>query len=124
MLAVIVLCWQVLTLYSCGNSEKYELVDIEFANITVDHYEYNYIEFDHDKGTYKLENKTKGTEIVSKQTGRFIVDKNDNITFTNDDIPSQDYVLYDGEKAYFSGDKLHIEAYIDGYGYVSLTYEK
>ena len=113
---------------SCGSlggaKEKYNLVDIDFLNVTVSHYEYNYITFDFDNGTYVLKNKVKANGIVTEQTGKFTVDKDDNVTFTNDQVPTQDYVLYDGEDAYFDGDKLYIEAYIDGYGEVSMVFEK
>ena len=125
VLIVTLLLSAICILSSCGkNVEKYELVDIDFSTVSVDHYEYNYIEFNFDKGTYKLENKAKTTSIVSTQTGRFLVDNQKNVTITNDSIPSQNYVLYSGEKAYFKGNKLHVEAYIQGFGKVYMIFEK
>ena len=126
LLAVILAFSVVLVLGSCGgsNGERYDLVDIDFSGITVEHYEYNYIEFDHDEGTYSLKNKTKLYDTVTRQTGRFIVDPDNKVTITNDLVPTQNYLLYSGEKAYFSGNKFYVSASIPGYGNVSMTFEK
>ena len=111
---------------SCDSEETYDetynLVAINFANITVDQYEYNYIKFNTEKGIYKVQNKVNG--IVTRQTGDYYVNDNNYVTFTNDNIPSQDYVLYDGESAYFRGNRLYVTATIPGYGNVSMTFEK
>ena len=106
------------------NGVKYELIDMHFSNVTVDHYEYNYIEFDFDEGTYILKNKTKANGIVTKQTGEFTVDDDNYVTITNDDIPAQDFFLGDGEEVHFENDYLYIEANIDGYGYVYMIFKK
>lgn len=107
-----------------GNVVRYDLVDVDFANVTVSHYDYNYIEFDFDSGTYELENKVKVNGIVSKQKGRFLVDADNYVTITNDDIPTQNYVLCPGEVIRFEDDKLIIEGSLSGYGKVSMTFSK
>ena len=109
---------------SCGNITKYELIDVEFANISISSFEYNYIEFDEKNNTYKLENKVKQNGIISKQTGTYTVDDNGNVTITNDDNANVDYFLYVGEKRYFKGNAFYVEAYIPGYGNVSMTFAK
>ena len=125
IIAAIVVGVIILILLVCGgNVDRYELVEINFSTLSVNHYEYNYIEFNHNKGTYKLENKTKSNGIICKQTGKFIIDNEGNVTFTNDDVPSQDYVLYPNESVYIKGNKLYVEAYISGYGNVSMVFEK
>ncbi len=83
-----------------------------------------YIEFDFGNGTYKLKNKVKINEIVSIQKGDFWVDDDNHITITNDDIPSQNYLLCPGEEIYFEGNKLIIKGYVLGYGDISMTFQK
>lgn len=117
----------VLFIFAAGcaeNYERYNLSDINLGGVTVEHYEYSYIEFDFDKGIYRLENKTKSNGIVTKQSGSFTTGLNEHITVTNDDIPSQNYLLYIGEELYFKGSNFYVEAYIDGIGYCSLIFTK
>ena len=121
---LLILVISTLCLASCSNVTKYELIDIEFANISVSSYEYNYIEFNENNNTYKLENKAKQNGIVTKQTGTYSVDDKGNVSLTNDDNPNMDYVLYNNEKTYFKGNAFYVEAYIPGYGNVSMTFSK
>ncbi|MBQ9118302.1 MAG: hypothetical protein IJY11_03770 [Clostridia bacterium] len=115
----------VLLLVGCAdNGIRYDLTEVDFSSVTVDHYEYNYIEFDFESNTYELENKAKGNGIITRQKGSFFVDDEDYVTITNDDIPSQDYLLYEGETLYFKGDNFHAEAYIPGYGNVYMIFSK
>ena len=101
---------------------RYDLVDIALASVTVDDYDYNYIEFDQADETYYTENKVNG--ITTTQSGSYAQDSDGNITFTNNKNPEQDYLLYPGEDAYFKGNKFYLSANIPGYGDVSLIYEK
>ncbi len=120
-----VLVLPLLSMLSCGTKvERFELKEVDFLTITVDHYEYNYIELNHTDGTYKLENKVKQNGIVSKQTGKFLIDKNNNIIFTNDAVPEQDYLLYSGEKCYLKDNKIYVDANILGYGDIHMIFEK
>lgn len=127
------------SLYACGCSRdddkkrdteeregivRYDLCDVDFPGVTLDVFKYNYIIFDFDNGTYVLENMTKSPEAYVKQTGSFEIDSDGNISFTNDSIPSQNYVLYIGEDAYFKRNKLYIEAQIPGFGEVSMTFKE
>ena len=85
---LLILVIATLCLASCSNVTKYELIDIEFANISVSSYEYNYIEFNENNNTYKLENKAKQNGIVTKQTGTYSVDDKGNVSFTSDENPN------------------------------------
>ena len=117
----------VLLLVGCAEERRgtrYNLTDIDFANITVEHYDYSYIEFNFENNTYYLENKAKANGIVSRQSGNFIVDANNYVTITNNDIPTQNYLLYPGETLRFDGDNFYASAYISGYGNASLTFTK
>lgn len=96
------------------NTVRYNLVDMRLANITVSHYEYNYIEFNNDDSTYELKNKTKSNGIVTTQKGHFLVDVDNYVTITNDDIPSQNYLLCQNETIQFINDTLTIEGRIAG----------
>lgn len=107
-----------------SNVVRYDLVDLEFGSVTVNHYEYNYIEFNRDNGTYKLENKMKANRIVTKQTGRFLVDAENYVTITNDDIPTQNYLLCPNEVIRLDDDELTIEGSVIGIGEVSMTFRK
>ena len=120
----VVLAATLLSLASCfGGGDKYELVDIKFANVTTDMYEYNYIKLN-DDGTYELENEVKANGVVTKQTGEYTVLSNGKVTFTNDDIPSVNYILYQNETATLNGNTLRVEANIPGYGTVYMVFEK
>ena len=119
----VVLCATLLTFVSCGGGDKYELVDIKFAGVTVDMYEYNYIKLN-SNGTYELENKVKANDIVTKQTGEYKLLSNGKVTFTNDDIPSMNYILYQNETATLDGDTLRVEASVPGYGNVYMVFKK
>lgn len=135
-LALVMLASSLFLISSCGskddddnedekeNKVRYDLTDVNFSNITVEHFEYNYVIFDYDKNTYKLENKVKANGIVSKQTGSFTVGSNYRLEITNDDVSAMNYFLYEGETATLKDGTLHIEAYIPGYGNVSMTYKK
>lgn len=107
-----------------SNAVRYNLSAVNFANVTVDYYEYNYIDFDFENHTYKLENKAKQVGLVVTQKGTFTVDENNFVTITNDDIPTLNYLLYTGETLYFDGDVFHVEAYIPGYGQCSMAFSK
>ena len=127
ILALVVGLTSLFALCACEDEEKgtkYSLSDVNFANISVEHYEYNYIRFDFESGKYILKNKAKQNGIVTKQTGTFTVDENNFVTITNDQIATIDYILYEGETLYFDGDSFHAEAYIPSYGNVSMTYTK
>ena len=114
-----------ITLSACSfNYTRYNLIEINVGGLTLEHYYYNYIEFNYDNNTYKIENKTKLNNVVTKQTGNFFVDKDNKVLFTNDDIPSQNYIMYPNENAFFQDDKFHVEAYIEGYGYINMIYKK
>lgn len=94
---------------------KYKLSSVKFSNLTVNHYDYNYIEFNFGKNTYYLENKSKQNGIVTKQKGSFSVNGK-NVTITNSDIPTQNYLLSPNETLSFSGDDFKVEAYVAEYG--------
>lgn len=114
-----------LSFIACNsNVVRYELVDLEFGSVTVSHYEYNYIEFNYDNGTYELENKVKANGIVSKQKGHFLIDVDNYVTLTNDDVPTQNYLLCPNEEICLEGDKLTIKGSILGFGKVSMTFRK
>ena len=106
------------------NVVRYDLVDLELANVTVSHYEYNYIEFNFENGTYELENKVKMNGIVTRQKGHFLVDADNYVTITNDDIPTQNYLLCPNEEIYLKDDELVVTGSIVGYGEVSMTFRK
>ncbi|MBR2466604.1 MAG: hypothetical protein IKB38_06740 [Clostridia bacterium] len=114
-----------ISLASCsGSAERYELVDMDFPGVSVEAYEYNYIEFNEKDKTYTLENEAKQNNVVTKQTGSYTVDDDGYITFTNDDNPNAPYILYSNEKCYFQGDCFYAEANIPGIGKVSMTFSK
>ena len=103
---------------------RYNLIDVDFGGLaSVAQYEYNYIEFDFDKGTYKVENKVKANGIVTRQTGNFYI-YGDHVTITNNEVPTQNYLLCAGEQAYFVGDTFYVEGTISGFGAVSMTFQK
>ena len=119
---VLLMCALLLT--ACGSDvEKYELVEIQFSTVSVEDYNYNYIEFDRERGTYKLENRVKSNHVVSRQSGDFFVDAENNVAFTNKENPAQNYILYQGEIARFIGNKLRVDATIPGYGDVYMVFE-
>ena len=103
------------TVISDSKKVKYKLSSVKFANLTVGHYDYNYIEFNFGNNTYYLENKSKQNGIVTKQKGSFSID-GDSVTITNSDIPTQNYFLAPNETLSFSGDDFKAEAYIAEYG--------
>lgn len=123
---ILVFAFCMICLCACGggSATRYNLTEVEFLGVTPDLYEYNYIEFNDANGTYVLENKVASNGVVTRQTGKFTVDANNNITFTNDQIPSMNYVLYAGEKATFNGNKLRVEATIEGFGDVYMVFTK
>ncbi|MBR1983728.1 MAG: hypothetical protein IKA12_03475 [Clostridia bacterium] len=101
---------------ACANGDRYELTLISGLGISTDAYDYNYIDFNFSNNTYTLKNKAKANGIVSKQTGTFIEDRFGGVTLTNDEIPSQDYILYYNETLLFSDDysKFYASAKING----------
>lgn len=107
-----------------SNAVRYDLVDVEFANLTVNHYDYNYIEFDFGNGIYELKNKVKMNGIVTRQKGHFWVDADNYVTITNDDIPAQNYLLCPNEVIYLKDEELVVSGSIAGYGEVSMTFRK
>ena len=126
ILLVVLLLFSNFVIMSACNSNvvRYDLVRFENFPISVDAYYYNYVEFDYSNNTYKLENKAKQNDIVTRQTGKFFIGTDGFVTITNDAIPSQNYMLYQGEKSYFEGDRFCTEVYISGYGYIKSIYEK
>lgn len=106
------------------NVVRYNLVDIDFGNVTVSYYDYNYIEFDFKNSTYELKNKVKTNGIVSTQKGKFLVDAVNYITITNDDVPTLNYLLCPNEVIRFEDDKLIIEGSLSGIGEISMTFKK
>ncbi len=127
LLALLFVVVSLFAVCACDDEEKgtkYSLSEVDFANITVEHYEYSYIRFDFESGKYILKNKVKQNGIVTKQTGTFTVDEDNYVTITNDAIPTIDYFLYEGETLYFEGDSFYAEAYIPSYGNVSMVFTK
>lgn len=104
------------SLAACANGDRYKLTSVFGLGVTIDAYEYNYIDFNFDNNTYTLENKAKSNGIVTKQTGTFKEDQFGGVTITNDAIPSQDYLLYYRETLLFSDDytKFYASATING----------
>jgi hypothetical protein len=111
---------------SCTNGERYELSVIAGLGITTDMYEYNYIDFNFDNNTYILENKVRANGIISKQTGTFSEDSYGDVVISNEDIPSQDYILYYNEQLSFSNyhNKFYVSAMIDGIEVVMIYTKK
>ena len=103
-LSAILLITTMSSLTACANGDRYKLTSISGLGISTDVYEYNYIDFNFNNNTYTLKNKVKTNGIVSKQTGKFIVDQFGDVTLTNNEIPSQDYILYYNETLLFSDD--------------------
>ena len=101
---------------ACANGDRYELTLVSGLGVSTDAYEYNYIDFNFDNNTYTLKNRVKANGIVTKQTGTFKVDAFGGVTMTNDNIPSQDYILYYNETLLFSDDytKFYASAKING----------
>ena len=104
------------SLAACANGDRYELTLVSGLSISTEAYEYNYIDFNFDNNTYTLKNKAKANGIVTKQTGSFKEDKFGGVTITNNEIPSQDYILYYNETLLFSDDysKFYASATISG----------
>ena len=109
----------------CGKSKKQDKFDVgsvagkytltllegfEDYGVTVDVYEYNYIELNQD-GTYHLENKANDTVI--EQNGKFTIDENGTMVFSESD-GQYDYLLLPGETATMSGKTLTISGSAEG----------
>lgn len=107
-------------MFGCANSStRYSLYEIDLMGITTEHYEYNYIEFNNETNTYKLENKAKGNGIITKTTGDFFVDKDGVVRITCNEIPNQNYFLAEGESLYFEGNYFYVV-----YGNYKMVYKK
>ena len=123
LLAMILIISLVSMLSSCSiGVDNYELCDIDLSaiglNVSVDTYEFNYISFNNLTGTYTVKNQVKYSETITEQSGDFWVDDDGIVHF------SHGYILYSGETAYFSGDKLYVEADVEGYGMIYMVFEK
>lgn len=112
LMLIVVVC----SFLGCSNGDRYELTYIYGLGISTEVYEYNYIDFNFDNNTYVLKNKVKANGIVSHQTGKFYEDQFGGVTITNNEVPSQNYVLYYRETLLFSDDynKFYASATIDG----------
>ena len=71
-----------------------------------------------------MENKVKVNGIVSKQKGHFLIDVDNHVALTNDDVPTQNYLLCPNEVIRLEGDELTIEGNLLGVGEVSMTFRK
>ena len=78
-----------------------------------------YITFHYDHNTYEMYGRTTTDNIIN-QTGTFMV-LEDYIFITNDENPSADYFVYDGELAYFKDGTLCIEVAVAGYNRLEFT---
>ena len=116
LLLAILLTLPIFSLTACSKGDRYELTSVYGLTVSTDAWEYNYIDFNFNDNTYVLENKGKATGIVVKQTGTFEEDKFGGVTITNNEIPSQDYILYYREILLFSDDyeKFYASATING----------
>ena len=105
--------------------ERYDLVSIHFSNVTLEMYEYNYILFDFHKNTYFIEIKTKVLNLTASQKGTFSI-SNQNVKFTNDDIPTKNFLTFKEENALFSQDKELFAIYGSNstYGEYRFVYQK
>ena len=114
------------SLTACANGDRYELTLISGLGISTDAYDYNYIDFNFDNHTYTLKNKAKANGIVTKQTGTFKEDQFGGVTLTNDNIPSQDYILYHNETLLFSDhyNKFYASAKINGVEVIMIYIKK
>ena len=123
---VIMLITTTFSLSACANGDRYELTLISGLGISTDAYDYNYIDFNFDNHTYTLKNKSKANGIVTKQTGTFKEDLFGGVTITNDNIPTQDYILYYNETLLFSDDynKFYASAKINGIEVVMIFTKK
>ena len=110
-LMTIMLFVTMFSLSACANVDRYELTQITGLGVSVKAYDYNYVEFNFDNKTYTLKNKVKANGIVTKQTGNFVEDGFGGVTISNNEIPSQDYILYNNETLLFSDDYSKFYAY-------------
>ena len=125
LLVLLLLVSNFMIMSACNsNVVRYNLVTFENLPVSVDAFYYNYIEFDFTNNTYKLENKTKQNDIITRQTGKFFIGTDGYVIITNDMIPSQNYFLSQGEKSYFEGERFYTKAYVYGYGTIKSIYEK
>ena len=125
-LLTILLTLSTFSLAGCANGDRYELTYFYGLGVSIDAYEYNYIDFNFDNNTYTLENKVKANGVVTKQTGSFTEDLFGGVTLTNNEVPSQDYILYFNELLLFSDDyeKFYASATISGVEVVMIFTKK
>lgn len=116
LLLAFVMVVSTFSLVACKNGDRYELTNVYGLNISVEDFEYNYIDFNFNNNTYTLKNKAKATGIKCKQTGTFTEDMFGGITITNNEIASRDYFLYYNETLLFSADRetFYVYANIEG----------
>lgn len=116
LLMLIMVITTMFSVAACSKGDRYELTLISGLGVSTDAFDYNYIDFNFDDNTYILKNKAKANGIVTKQTGSFNEDMFGGVTITNNEIPSQDYILYYNETLLFSDDysKFYASAKING----------
>ena len=85
-------------------------------------YEYNYIELNEKEGSYLLKNKSKTNGIVIKQTGSYAINENNIMTITNNEIPTNDFFLGEGETIQVIGSSIIVSCYISYYGNCKMTF--
>ena len=117
LLAILTLICSI-SFVACDKGTKYNLIAVKgLTGVSVNTYEYNYIELKED-GTYYLENKVKMNGIITKQSGKYLI-QSDGKMIISDSDNGNDFLLGIGESITCINGQITV--YLTGYGYDNIT---
>lgn len=117
LLAILTLICSI-SFVACNKGTKYNLISVTgLIGVSVNTYDYNYIELKED-GTYYLENKVKMNGIITKQSGKYLI-QSDGKMIISDSDNGNDFLLGIGESITCINGQITV--YLTGYGYDNIT---
>lgn len=117
LLAILTLICSI-SFVACNKGTKYNLISVTgLVGVSVNTYNYNYIELKED-GTYYLENKVKMNGIITKQSGKYLI-QSDGKMIISDSDNGNDFLLGIGESITCINGQITVS--LTGYGYDNIT---